>query len=578
MVSSISSTLSKSGVENLDSYYQNLVNYTLAQEKLPLTRYTEQKDSITVKKAAYTDLKTKFDALQSAINSLRSSNSAYALEPGRTVTVSPLTTGTTVATATVNSSVSAGTYNLSVTSLARAHEVHSTQQTYSNQPLGLTGTFIIGGAAERSASLVDSLPDTVSSISSGSSNSVISGQKELGTGNYYIETRNDASEGWQFRIVDVDGNVQSIQDGSTGEFTSNWQSIPAGGGVYDTGRGLSVTFGSDSNLYTEANKATGAVQLAYNAKGASINVTSDMSLIDINSLINSGTYGDGNRVTSSIIDNTLVLKNESSGTQHTMEASDTSGGVLASLGVLSGGVLNTKVTAADAHFSVNGMDMVRSSNSGLTDVISGMTLDLASDAEGKSANLVVKSDSSNSTSTINKFLTAFNDLTSYIRTKTGTTKNEDDTYTRESLAGEYSVRYAGNDLITLMNQDYTNGGIYKNLTELGITLDSDLKASISDSSALSTALNAHFEDVTALLDSAMNAIANKVDTYAGTSGYVNQSIQSADSTITNLNSRIESINERLERREVYLVKYYAEYQAQMETFLNQSNLNSALYG
>lgn len=578
MVSSISSTSSKSGVENLDSYYQNLVNYTLAQEKIPLTRYTEQKDSITVKKAAYTDLKTKFDALQSAINALRSSNSAYALEPGRTVTVSPLTTGTTVATATVNSSVSAGTYNLSVTSLARAHEVHSTRQTYSNQPLGLTGTFIIGGAAERSASLVDSLPDTVSSISSGSSNSVISGQKELGTGNYYIETRNDASEGWQFRIVDVDGNVQSIQDGSTGEFTSNWQSIPTGGGVYDTGRGLSVTFGSDSNLYTEANKATGAVQLAYTAKGASINVTSEMSLIDINSLINSGTYGDGNRVTSSIIDNTLVLKNESSGTRHTMEASDTSGGVLASLGVLSGGVLNTKVTAADAHFSVNGMDMVRSSNSGLTDVISGMTLDLASDAEGKSANLVVKSDSSSSTTTIKTFLSAFNDLTAYVRNKTGTTKNADDTYTRGTLAGEYSVRYAGNDLVTLMNQDYTNSGIYKNLSELGITLDSDLKASISDSSALSTALNAHFEDVTALLDSAMNAVANKVDTYAGTSGYVNQSIQSADSTITNLNSRIKSINERLERREVYLVKYYAEYQAQMETFLNQSNLNSALYG
>lgn len=578
MVSSISSTSSKSGVENLDSYYQNLVNYTLAQEKIPLTRYTEQKDSITVKKAAYTDLKTKFDALQSAINALRSSNSAYALEPGRTVTVSPLTTGTTVATATVNSSVSAGTYNLSVTSLARAHEVHSTRQTYSNQPLGLTGTFIIGGAAERSASLVDSLPDTVSSISSGSSNSVISGQKELGTGNYYIETRNDASEGWQFRIVDVDGNVQSIQDGSTGEFTSNWQSIPTGGGVYDTGRGLSVTFGSDSNLYTEANKATGAVQLAYTAKGASINVTSEMSLIDINSLINSGTYGDGNRVTSSIIDNTLVLKNESSGTRHTMEASDTSGGVLASLGVLSGGVLNTKVTAADAHFSVNGMDMVHSSNSGLTDVISGMTLDLASDAEGKSANLVVKSDSSSSTTTIKTFVSAFNDLTAYVRNKTGTTKNADDTYTRGTLAGEYSVRYAGNDLVTLMNQDYTNSGIYKNLSELGITLDSDLKASISDSSALSTALNAHFEDVTALLDSAMNAVANKVDTYAGTSGYVNQSIQSADSTITNLNSRIKSINERLERREVYLVKYYAEYQAQMETFLNQSNLNSALYG
>lgn len=578
MVSSISSTSSKSGVENLDSYYQNLVNYTLAQEKLPLTRYTEQKDSITIKKAAYTDLKTKFDALQTAINKLRSAQTSYALKPGRTVSVSPLTTGTTVATATVSSSVSAGTYNLSVTSLAKAHEVHSTQQTYSNQALGLTGTFIVGGAAERSASIVDSLPDTVSSIASGSSNVIVSGQKELGTGNYYIETRNDASEGWQFRIVDADGNAQSIQEGSTSEFTSNWQSIPTGGGDYDTGRGLSITFGSDPNLYTEANKATGAAQLSYTAEGASIAVTSEMSLIDINSLINSATYGDGNKVVSSIINNTLVLKNESTGTRHVMEASDSSGSVLSSLGIITGGVLNTKVEAADAHFSINDMEMVRSSNTGLTDVITGMTLDLASDAEGKSANLVVKSDSSTSTSTINAFLSAFTDLTTYVRNNTGTKKNDDDTYTRGSLAGEYNIRYAGNDLITLMNQDYTNNGIYKNLSEIGITLDSDLKATISDSSALSTALNTHFNDVQALFDVAMTTMANKVDTYAGTSGYANQSIQTAESTITNLNSRIKSINERLERREIYLVKYYAEYQAQMETIMNQSNLNSALYG
>ncbi len=80
MASSISSTTSKSGIENLDSYYQNLVNYTLMQEKVPLTRYTEQKDNITIKKAAYTDLKNKFDALQTAINKLRSNQYIICLE------------------------------------------------------------------------------------------------------------------------------------------------------------------------------------------------------------------------------------------------------------------------------------------------------------------------------------------------------------------------------------------------------------------------------------------------------------------------------------------------------------------
>jgi flagellar capping protein FliD len=578
MASSISSSKSKSGIENLDSYYQNLIKYTLTQEKQPLTRYTEQKDSITIKKAAYTDLKSKFDALQNAINQLRSDNASYAMKPGRSVSVSPLTSNTTVATATVSSSASTGTYKLSVTSLATAHEVRSTRQTYSNQALGLTGSFVIGGAAERSVSLVDSMPETVSAVNAGSSSVVLPSQKELGTGNYYIETRNDATEGWQFRLVDVDGNAQSIQRGTSAEFTTGWQSIPAGGGTYDTGRGLSIDFGTNSSLYTAANKATGAAQISYTAKGATIDVTSDMSLVDIKAEINSAVFSEGNEVVASIIDNYLVLTNASTGLKHVMQASDTSGSVLSTLGVISGGVLNTKVAAKDASFSINEMAMTRSSNTGLTDVVSGMTIDLASDAEGKSANLVVKSDSNTSISVINSFLTAFNDLTKYVRSNTSTTKNSDGTYTRGSLAGEYSVRYVGNELVTLMNQDYSNSGIYKNLANIGISVNSDLAATISDSSALTTAINTHFSDVKALLDSLMKTMSERVGVYAGTEGYANKSIQSADSTINNLNDRIKSINDRLARREEYLVKYYAQYQAQMETFLNQSNINSALYG
>ncbi len=577
MASSISST-SKSGIENLDSYYQNLVNYTLTQEKQPLTRLSTQKDSITVKKAAYTDLKTKFDTLQTAINKLRSSNTTYGLEPGRTVAVSPLTSSTTVAMATVGSTASAGTYKLSVTSLATAHEVRSNRQTYSNQALGLTGTFVIGGAAQRSASVTTPLENTISSINSDGTTTVISGQKEFGTGSYYIETRNDVTAGWQFRVVDAEGNTQSIQEGTTGEFTSTWQNIPTGGGQYDTGRGMTVTFSADSSHYTAANMGTGAFKLAYTAKGATINVTSDMSLTDIKAEINGGSFGAGNEVVASIIDNYLVLRNESSGTNHVMQATDTTNGVLSSLGVLTGGVLNTKVTAKDAYFSINDMEMVRSSNTGLTNVVEGMTLNLASDAEGKSANLVVKSDTTTSLAAINSFLSAFNELTKYVRTNTATTKNADNTYTRGSLAGESGVRYVGNELVTLMGQDYTNSGIYKNLSEIGVSLNSDLSATISDSSAMSTALNSHFDDVAKLMDSLMESMAEKVDTYAGSNGYVNSSITSAESTITSLTSRITTLNERLSRREVSLVKYYADYQAQMETFMNQSKINTALYG
>ncbi|HEX7557176.1 MAG TPA: flagellar cap protein FliD N-terminal domain-containing protein, partial [Leptolinea sp.] len=351
--------MATSSISNLDSYYQNLINLTLNQEKVPVTNLTKQKDDITLKKSVYTDLKSKFETLKTAIDALRSSQTSYALKAGRSVSVSPATSGTTVATASVASSVSAGTYALTVTKLAKAQEVQSTRQTYADQGLNLLGSFVIGGAAIRSASITTALPDVVTSVGANGSSQIATGQKELGTGAYYIETRKDDSAGWQFRLVDADGDAQNIRSGASTDFTANWQSISTSGDTYDTGRGLSVNFGTNADLFTASNKSSGAAKLDYEAQGATINVTHEMSLVDINSAINGATYAEGNEIVSSIIDNTLVMKNQSTGVAHVMQASEGTGGILASLGVLTGGLINTTVSAVDASFSVNNMPMTR---------------------------------------------------------------------------------------------------------------------------------------------------------------------------------------------------------------------------
>jgi flagellar hook-associated protein 2 len=501
------------------------------------------------------------------------------MSTGRTVSVSSTTNGATVASATVGSSVSAGTYSLSVTTLAKAHEVHSARQTlYAGTALGKEGTFILGGAENRSALLgSNTIPDTVASIISDESNTIISGQKELGTGSYSIETKGNFTDGWKFRLVNSDGVAQSIQSGTSATFTTDWQTIPTGQ-TYDTGRGLKVVFGANN---TENPFVPGSAQLNYNAKGASISVTEDMTLVDINSAINAATYASGNEVNSTVIDNTLVLRNQSTGEDFVMKAADKTGSVLQDLGVLKSSTaddVNTKVNPVDAYFSVNNMSMTRSSNTGLTDVVSGMTLSLASDAEGKSANIIVASDTSKARTAINTFISAFNDLNTYVRAKTTTVKNADNTYTRGSLVSEQNLRYTANDLVVVFNQDYTNDGIYQNLSQIGISINSDLSASVSDATKLTTALTSNLADVTKIMDGVMNSMANKIVTYAGISGYINQSLTNADSQVTTLTSRIASMNERVTRRQEALVKQYTEIQAQMEVLLNQSKFNSALYG
>ena len=122
---------------------------------------------------------------------------------------------------------------------------------------------MIGGAAARTQTTATTIANKGTGLGV---DARASGQKEIGSGTYYVETRNDGTSGWQFRVVDADGKAVSIKQGTGTTYTANWQSIPTGGGSYDSGRGLTVTFGADSNLYQAASKGAGAAQLAYTAQ------------------------------------------------------------------------------------------------------------------------------------------------------------------------------------------------------------------------------------------------------------------------------------------------------------------------
>jgi flagellar capping protein FliD len=179
---------------------------------------------------------------------------------------------------------------------------------------------------------------------------------------------------------------------------------------------------------------------------------------------------------------------------------------------------------------------------------------------------------------INSFISAFNDLTTYVRSKTTTVKNADDTYTRGSLIGEQNLRYTSNDLVSSMSQDFTNDGAYKNISEIGISLNSALSATITDASKLTSALATNPADVKKLLDGVMSALDTKIGTYTGTSGYINQSLTNANNQISYINGRTEALNVRISRRQDSLVKQYTQIQAQMQTLTSTFNMNSKIYG
>jgi ABC-type glycerol-3-phosphate transport system permease component len=88
------------------------------------------------------------------------------------------------------------------------------------------------------------------------------GEQELGTDAYYVEVRE--GEGWEFRLVNNSAVPVAIVPVGQPDaaLSEEWQPVPAGGGVVDTGRGLSFTF-APPDAYQAADRRSGAARTEY---------------------------------------------------------------------------------------------------------------------------------------------------------------------------------------------------------------------------------------------------------------------------------------------------------------------------
>lgn len=556
---------------NLDPTFRTIIQQTLEAERQPLKRLTARRDELQVQKAVYTDLSNLLNNLQSTLRSLISSQLTYTLGGSRSVKVTPTVAGSTVLSASAGSSAAAGSYEISVTSLAKAHRVRSDAVEYINQALGLSGTLRLGGLAAAQvsgAALADGVLGFDTSLP-------LDGKSALGSDAYYVETRQQDGV-WQFRLVNSRGEAQFIRR-SDGSYTSEWQNAPAEAGWVDTGRGLKIEF--DPSGLQARTRSSGASSVNYTPQGAAITVSASDSLVDIAAKINQAAYAEGNRVSAAVINNHLVLTHQRSGAGVLLQAADESGTVLESLGILQGGTFKTVLqTPSDAVFTVNGLTVQRGRNDKLSDVINGVSLSLSADAEGKSATLTIEDDLSADVRAIQSFVDQFNALQKYLADKTTTVKNSDNTYTRGALVGDSMFRSLRFDLLRQFEASYTTGQAFTRLNDIGLKLDSDLKAMLSDRSALENALRTDRNAVKALLDAAMGALETRISQFTGENGYLKGSQKSLESQMEMTNKAIERMNERLAQREQTLIQQFAEMQTQMTLMLYTSQQMNSIYG
>lgn len=564
----------------INSFFSNLITETLQNEAKPIQRLTNDLKALEARKSVYSTAGTRLSSLLTSVNNLATDSTTNFLEQRSASVTEPSTTGAAVFTASANDQAIAGTQRIAVTTLAKAHSVgSSTALEYSDQQLGLSGVFTVGGAANRSiSSTTTPNPTTISGFSTAD---LTSGLRELGSDQYYVEVRNNSSV-YEFRLVNSQAQAVAIRkygSATATETTSAWQAVPAGQITVDTGRGLKFTFGGGS--YTTGSKAANAASATYVAKGAAITVSSTHTLVNIAALINRGTFAEGNEVTAGVVDRRLILTANNSGTHRSIVAAHTSGtdNILLALKVVDSGGAYANVIQAptNAAFTVDGISITRSQNSGLTDVISGVTLNLAADAAGKNAALVVTRDTATIVAKLKALVADFNAANDYVTGQTAITKTADKKYTSGTLAQDSNFVGLRRNLITDLQNRVSGltGTTFTAMSDLGVNINTTSLTATLDEAKLAAAFSSDSAGARALVNAVADRLQARLKTFtATTKGVVDASIKGITTQISDVNSRITKGKLSITERETSLKTQYGRHQAEIMTLMNtQSSLS-----
>src|SRR3989339_527169 len=188
--------------------------------------------------------------------------------------------------------------------------------------------------------------------------------------------------------------------------------------------------------------------------------------------------------------------------------------------------------------------------------------------------ITVKQDTSALQSKINDFLTKFNSVTQYIKDKTGL-----DAYTkaRGVFAGNTTFTSLRSQLYKKLSEQVTGltSGNPDYLSKIGITFDSYLKASLSNTTKFNDAISSNSQAVQDLFNST-NGVAKKLETLI--KPFVESSSTSRGSIIDEtknvISNRITDIDSRITRMEARLKIKENQYRQQL--YKMQDLLNTAV--
>lgn len=228
--------------------------------------------------------------------------------------------------------------------------------------------------------------------------------------------------------------------------------------------------------------------------------------------------------------------------------------------------------AKSAIFSIDGLEQISTSNS-LKDIIPGVTFSLLSKTEvDKPLTLTVGQDNAGVTSSIKRFVDAYNKLISTSNQLTNVTQvGEGKPPVVGGLVGDATVRtlLAGvrNELVNPASQD----GIQV-LADLGITTQKDGTLKIDDTK-LGKAITSNFDAVGSFLtgdNGLMSRVDKRISGYIQTGGVLEQRMKGLQTTLSGIGTQKETLARRVNQIQTRL---FAQFNA-MDALVGNLNATS----
>ena len=552
--------------------WTSFINQLIQAESEPVTALQTQQTTLSNQNSSLNTLQSDMQALQSSVTALQ--DPSQFSQTSATVSNS-LWTGSTT------SGAAAGTHTVAVTSLATPSELQGSSDI--SQPISSSsdvsgvvvsamnlatpitaGEFTVDGARV-SVAVTDTLQDVFQKISTATGGAVTasydSATDEVNLSSSSPIVLNSANDTSNF--LDALG----LSNNGTGSVSSSASlgapNLTAPADQADLATPL-TGLGSDGSGSLTIN----GVAISYNADTDSLNTI--LSKINASAAGVTASYDSAN--------NRMLLTNKVTGSLG-VSVVDTTGNLGAALGLTTGSNLEL---GENAQFSIDGGPEVTSTSNTITGSnggITGVSLTLGS---ASTEQVDVTQDNSTAQTNIENFVTAFNNVTSYIDAQTATSTSGTKV-TTSTLTGDLNVQSISQALHAMAFSDVTDSsGNTTRLDSLGIDFDGDSnQLEISDPAQLATALQNDGAGVSNFFTNTTDGFAagftTLINKEAGSTGSIANEVAAHTKTSQGLNTQISSLQANLATQQTDLTNEFTQMEVTESKLQSElAVLNSAL--